>query len=285
VSPRKSAPPAFGAIESPRRAKVARGKVSSRDRHALYEASVQSPEAEIPFFDRVYQEWNGHLPYVLREDFCGTAALSAAWAKAHARNRAYGVDLHLPTLAWGRKHHLQPMGAEAERVQLLHGDVRTTRTPKADVTAALNFSYFVFHTREGLRDYFRSARSHLAPGGLLILDIFGGWEAQALVIEKRRRPGFTYLWEQTAFDPITHLTTFHIHFRFPDGTERKRAFTYHWRLWSVPEVREALIEAGFRRSRVYWEGTDHATMRGNGVFRRTERAVTTPGWIGYIVAG
>jgi hypothetical protein len=29
------------------------------------------------------------------------------------------------------------------------------------------------------------------------------------------------------------------------------AFIYHWRLWSVPELREAMAEAGLRRIEVY----------------------------------
>ncbi len=48
-----------------------------RDRHILYERSVQCPEADIRFFDRMYKERNGAPPRVLREDFCGTAANSA----------------------------------------------------------------------------------------------------------------------------------------------------------------------------------------------------------------
>ena len=31
------------------------------------------------------------------------------------------------------------------------------------------------------------------------------------------------------------------------------AFTYEWRLWAIPEVLEMLKEAGYAKSRVYWE--------------------------------
>jgi hypothetical protein len=31
------------------------------------------------------------------------------------------------------------------------------------------------------------------------------------------------------------------------------AFTYDWRIWSIPEVRDALMEVGFQDVRVYWE--------------------------------
>lgn len=259
---------------------------ASRDRHRLYEASVQCPSADIQFFDRVYKDWNGRKPRVLREDFCGTAAIAAEWVQSRSDNRAIGVDLDGPTLEWGRRRHIVPLPDEAAaRIELIQADVRAVRRPKADVVAALNFSYFVFHTRDGLREYLRAVRTSLAPDGIFLLDIFGGWEAQAQTTEKKPKAGFTYLWEQKSFDPITHLTRFHIHFRFRDGSTIQRAFTYDWRLWSVPEVREILLEAGFRRTVVYWEGTNLATGEGNGIFRRAERAPSTPGWIAYIAAG
>lgn len=256
-----------------------------RNKHELYEASVQSPEADIVFFDRIYKEWNGRLPQRLREDFCGTAAVCAAWVERRRDNRAVGVDLHRPTLDHGRNQHLAPLGPKADRVSLIEADVRAVRAPKVDVAVALNFSYMVFKQRDDLRDYFRAVKASLAPGGVYILDIFGGWDGQALKVEKRRKSGFTYVWQQAKFDPITHDTLFHIHFRFPDGSEMKRAFTYDWRLWSIPEVREVLAEAGFGETRVYWEGTDRKTRGGNGVFRRAERTESCPGWIAYIAAG
>jgi SAM-dependent methyltransferase len=257
----------------------------SRDRHALYEASVQCPEADVQFFDRIYREWNGALPRLLREDFCGTAATAAAWVRKRPDNEAIGIDLDGPTLAWGRRVHIEPLGEAASRLRIHQADVRSVKRPLADVTAALNFSYMVFHERDTLREYFRTSRAALAPRGVLILDIFGGWEAQALTTETRRKPGFTYAWEQAAYDPISGLTRFQIHFRFRDGSEMKRAFTYDWRLWTIPEVRELLAEAGFKKTVVYWEGTDLKTRGGNGIFRRTSRAQSCPGWVAYIVAG
>jgi SAM-dependent methyltransferase len=256
-----------------------------RDKHELYEASVQSPEADIHFFDRVYREWNGTLPRNLREDFCGTASVCAAWVRRRRDNLAVGIDLHLPTLEHGRLRHIAPLGVHAKRVTLVEADVRAVREPKVDLAAGLNFSYMALKTRDHLRDYFHAVRDSLAPRGLFVLDIFGGWNAQALHVEKRRKSGFTYVWHQASFDPITHDTRFHIHFRFPDGSEMTRAFTYDWRLWTIPEVCELLQEAGFAETRVYWEGTDHKTGSGNGIFRRTRKTESCPGWIAYIVAG
>jgi SAM-dependent methyltransferase len=255
-----------------------------RDRHYLYQTAVQSPEADIRFFDRVYGKRRGRKPSLMREDFCGTAHLSAGWVRTRRKNRAIGVDLDRETLEWGRRYNLAPLGEAARRVRLVCADVRRIRKPKVDLVAAMNFSYFVFKDRKTLQKYFEGVRKSLAPGGMLALDIFGGSNSQAEITEKKRLNGFTYVWEQVRFDPISHEVLFHIHFRFHGGGGISRAFVYDWRLWSIPEVREVLREAGFRTVEVYWEGTESDTGEGDGVFRLTRRTTNHPGWIAYIVA-
>jgi hypothetical protein len=245
----------------------------------------------VEFFERVYRAEFGRPPVMLREDFCAAAALCCEWVRGGRNRRAYGVDLDPEPLAWGREHNLAVLPAEARsRVELALHDARDGRGPKADVVAALNFSFFIFRTREALRGYFAAARRNLARRGVLVLDMMGGWEVmQEGKRDTRRiraaggRPGFTYLWEQARFDPITHAARYHIHFRFKDGSELRRAFTYDWRLWSVPEVRELLLEAGFHRADVYWEGTDRATGQGDGVWRKREHAASDPAWIACVV--
>jgi SAM-dependent methyltransferase len=261
-----------------------RNGVLPRDRHRLYQLAVQSPEADVRFMNRVYRGLRDRPAQTLKEDFCGTAALAAEWVRSRRKNRAIGVDLDRRALDWGRKNNVAPLGDGSSRIRLIQADVRAVRSPKVDVIAAMNFSYFVFKTRPELLDYFSNARASLAPGGVLVLDIFGGWEAQALETERKPLKGFTYVWEQTRFDPITSETLFHIHFRFKDGRWMRRAFTYDWRFWTIPEVRELLRDAGFSRTEVYWEGTETGTGEGNGVFRRTERIQNCPGWIAYLSA-
>ena len=71
---------------------------------------------------------------------------------------------------------------------------------------------------------------------------------------------------------------------FPDGSRLKRAFSYEWRLWTLPELREILEEAGFDPVTVYWQGTDEETGEGDGVFEPAEEGEPDPSWIVYIVA-
>ena len=268
------------------RAKARQGWRTARtsDRHELYELAVQEPSAEIAFIERVHRERRGTRPCVLREDFCGTGYAGCEWVRRRKGNRAWGVDLCARTMAWGKDRHGARLTVEQRaRMHWVRGDVRTARTEPADVVAALNFSYYVFKTRAGLVGYLRAALGNLRPGGVMVLDAYGGYESFSVTSEERDLDGFTYVWDTERYDPISGDVLNHIHFRFPDGTEMRRAFTYDWRLWTLPEVQEALLDAGFVRPTVYWEGTT-PKGEGDGVFRRATRGEACGGWIAYVVA-
>lgn len=256
------------------------------DRHSLYEEAVQNVEAEIDFVDRVYTKLRGCQASRLREDFCGTFASSCEWARRRSTNSAVGFDLHAPTLAWGKKHNLAKLEpAAASRVSPILCNVLTpTREGReVDIVLAMNFSYWIFKQREQLLGYFRTVRASLAPRGLFFLDHYGGWAAGKVQQDRRREKGFQYIWDQAHYDAITGDYVCHIHFKFRDGSMLRRAFTYHWRLWSLPEIRDLLLEAGFKRVTVYWEGDD-GKGAGNGVFRPTKHAEVCESFIDYIVA-
>jgi SAM-dependent methyltransferase len=266
----------------PKARKKSRFTARTADRHELYQLSVQAADYEVSFLNRLYRSHYGEKPLTMREDFCGTALLSAAWVESHSERTATGVDFHRPTLEWGRKRNVEPLGKAAERVTLTLGDVRTPRSGKFQIINALNFSYWVFETRAGLRDYFKVVRKGLAKDGLFLCDAYGGWEAQEPMLEPRRIPaGFVYVWDQHSFDPITQHVVNHIHFEFQDGTKMQKAFTYEWRFWTLPEIKELLLEAGFREVLVYW---DKAKSSKDESYRPSTRAENQPGWLAYIVA-
>lgn len=261
-------------------------KAERVDRYDLYLRAVQAPEHEIPIFDRAYRKHFGKPPRVLREDFCGTFAVCCEWVKSRPDRVAVGVDLDPEPLAWGKTRHLSELEIDQQkRVSLLQDDVRSVNGSKADVVTAQNFSFFVFKTRDELLTYFRAAYENLASKGVFVLDMMGGHESMEEDREEVTEfKGFDYVWDQVRFDPITHDCTFHIHFRFKDGSEMNRAFSYKWRFWMLPEVRELLEEAGFSRVDIYWEGTDPKTGEGNDVFRIRRQAPGDPAWICYVVA-
>ena len=262
------------------------GKQARRaDKYDLYQRAVQVPESDVRFLRRIFKANFGRPARSLREDFCGAAALCCAWVLDHPDNVAYGVDLDPEPIAWGRAHNLSDLPEEAQcSVRLLEGDVRTVSHPKVDITVGFNFSYFLFKERAELLRYFRKARTTLKPEGLFAIDVFGGWEAHRTMEEETDLDDFTYCWEQAKYDPIAMELLCHIHFDFPDGSRLRKAFSYDWRLWSIPELRELLADAGFALSEVYWEGTCRHTGEPNDVFTKREKAQYDPAWIAYLVA-
>jgi SAM-dependent methyltransferase len=221
------------------------------DRHALYETAVQQPIAVIQLIERLLGA-RRHEPLTLREDFCGTAFLSATWVRSGPDRRAVAVDADRRLIAYARRRHQLPLGAAAGRLRLAHARVLNCRA-RADVVASLNFSHYIHHDRAALLRYFRHVRRVLRPGGLFLLDSYGGPGAIAPCTDRRDYGDFTYLWQQESFDPLTHRVVNRIHFRFRDGSTIRDAFTYNWRLWSVAELREALHETGFSRLRACYE--------------------------------
>ena len=268
-----------------RRRARARGSLASRaDKYALYELSVQDVETEIDFVDHTYRSLRGRRPRRLREDFCGTAGAACEFARRRNTNRAVGVDLDPEPLAWGREHNVARLGPAADRIELLQADVRRVKCDPVDVVLAMNFSYWIFETRKSMRDYFRRVRRGLEADGLFLLDAYGGHESFRVMRERTKHEDFTYTWDQADYDPVSGHMQCHIHFSFPDGSRLKRAFSYEWRLWTLPEILELLDEAGFSRRTVYWQGTDEETGQGNGEFSPAERGDPDPAWIAYIVA-
>ena len=261
------------------------------DRHVLYQHAVQAPDYEVEFFEDRYKELRGKKPRSLREDFCGTALLCVEWCKSHPKRTALGVDLCADTLAWGKEHNLKPAGRDVNsRIELRHANVLDVKEPRVDITSAMNFSYCVFKTRGALRHYFETVRAGLKDDGIFILDLLGGTETMNAVEEEREIEGqnFVYIWDQAEFNPITHDFVCHIHFRFPDGSKLE-AFSYEWRLWTLPEVREVLFEAGFSRVRVYWEEFEEDEenedeMVGTGNYVETTVTENQEAWIVYIIA-
>jgi len=256
------------------------------DIHELYELSVQNVENEVEFMQTTFKSLRGRTAYLYREDFCGTASASCQWVRQGSDYQAIGVDIEPSVLEWGRKNRVSKLSSEDQaRVSLIESDVLTVETPKVDLLAAFNFSFFIFDSRDTLRTYFEKAHASLKDDGVFFCDMFGGPEAQEETKEKtkHKKHGFSYIWHQAKFHPITNFIRCHIHFHFKDGSKLKKAFTYEWRLWSAPEIKELLLEAGFKTATVYWEGEDEEGD-GNGEFAPDERGVADLAWIAYIVA-
>jgi SAM-dependent methyltransferase len=242
------------------------------DKFSLYELCAQNPPRDARLLRAIWADGQrshraaARTDLILGEDFCGTAALSRAWCDLLARGCAVAVDRDPATIAQARG-----LGREDARLRLVTADVHRVRE-RVDLIAVLNFSICELHERRGLVRYLRHARSRLRPGGCLICDVYGGVDAfETGMLDQRIRPPqklpdgsphparrdrITYSWEQRSADPFTGRVVNAMHFdvRSPGGSKPFgiiNAFVYDWRLWSVPELREAMLEAGFARTDVY----------------------------------
>lgn len=254
------------------------------DRYALYQLCAQSPERDAKVIAAIHADQagatRGKAPrtagLILGEDFCADAALALAWCRLNTSNRAVAVDHDASVLARA-KHH--------PRLQRVHSDVMHASL-RADLIAVLNFSICELHARRSLVAYLSHARERLAHSnrgggaGTFLCDIYAGPDAGTLgtqwqTFETPDGTRVRYAWEQRVYDPLTARVVNAMHFEVRParvGTKRpatkqpatkppaKRAaatlrlhdaFVYHWRLWSVPELRDAMIEAGFARTLVY----------------------------------
>ena len=259
------------------------------DKYICYQKSVQSPEHEVDFFEQAFKEEFGRTPKTLREDFCGTYAICCDWVKRGRERTSLGIDLDPEPIDWGTEHNFSPLTPhQKERVKILQQDVRQKNRPRVDVLAAQNFSFWYFKTRAELLEYFKVARANMADQSVMIMDMMGGGgcyeegRVDKRTIKKGKK-GFRYFWTQESFNPVTADCVFHISFKFADGSKMKKAFTYEWRFWTIPEVRELLEEAGFSHSYVYFdrEGEDGEDT---GEWFRTEEYPSHESWIAYVVA-
>ncbi len=220
----------------------------------LYELCV----TDAPRLARFAKAAHGRKPRVLREDFSGTAALAKEWGRAYGS--AVAVDQDAKPLA----------RAKGPSVRAVRADVLRCRV-KADIIAATNFPLGYFHQRGDLVRYLKHARSCLNPRGVLLADLYGGRDAMRPLNIGRKLRGpagqrVEYTWEQRETDPATNLVLDTLSFVVTASGKAKRypdAFVYHWRIWSIPEVRDAMMDAGFRAVDVYARMGDAIDSDGN----------------------
>jgi hypothetical protein len=238
------------------------------DRFDLYELTVQSPSRLVPFLRAIH----GREPRILGEDFAGTAAVSREWVSSIAGASAIAVDIDRDVLSRAGACDRLSTGAH-DRLRTVVADVRAPTSDAlapADVIFAGNFSIGELATRRELVEYLRRSRARLNEHGVFVCDTYGG--ASAFRIGAIERSHFTqdgarirYTWEQRRIDPLTARVENALHFRVERAgeivLEITDAFVYRWRLWSVPEIRDALEDAGFSASEVRSELSSDESSR------------------------
>lgn len=222
----------------------------SLDRHDLYELCVQSPVDLVGMISGIH----GGSPRVLGEDFAGTAALSHLWIDSHPKRRAIAIDLDAEALARHGEHvRISKLTRDVHRVSLASLD-------PCDAIFVGNFSIGYMHERHDLVKYLKRCAKRLKRRGVFVCDTYGGSSTFTTghVQREHRTPDgrrVQYTWEQREADLITGLVTNAMHFQVDrDGDVELRiadAFIYHWRIWSIPELTDAMLEAGFQDVEIY----------------------------------
>ncbi len=257
-------------------------------KHLLYEHSVQSPRWQVEYLPQVHRLLTGRNALRFREDFCGSGKIACEWVKKSSRHFAQGLDLDDEVLAYANEVNRAALDPKAQtRMEFLKKNVLTARNGDFDWIGAFNFSFYIFHERAQLLKYARSAYRALASSGTFYLEMAGGFGfTEPFQDEKKVKvPGVgavQQIWEQHGFDPISAVGDYSIHFQLPDGQWLNDAFTYHWRIWALREVREILVEAGFDETVVLWEKPNRKG-EGSGEFEIREDAEQMASWVAYIV--
>ncbi len=254
----------------------------------LYEATVQSPRWQVDYLPQFHEWLTGRAPLTMREDFCGTGRISCEWVKKSPKHRAVGLDLDPETLAYADTFNRSRVGAaENKRLSFLLQDVLVPTREKFDTVGAYNFSFFIFHERQMMLKYVRAVLKSLKSKGTFFLELAGGEGFLDRMTEDKvvRVPGIgkiKQVWEQHDFDPISCVSDYSIHFRLPNGTWMNDAFTYHWRIWGIRELRDILHEAGFKKTVVLWE-TANRKGNGTGEYLPSETGDHAHAWVAYVV--
>ena len=268
-----------------------------------YRWAVQDPQRQAAVLAEIHRRRRGAEAWILREDFAGNAADSVAFVAQEPGRRAIAVDADATTIVHGRQRAGRLLGRKASAIDWHCADVHAVgppAVPAADLLSVLNFSIGYLHDRKALLRYLGHARESLAHGGVLVANLFGGPDALRAGTERRRvEPGrergqrralapFDYLWETRAFDAVRGRIDCRIHFEWTDNDghlqRTEDAFRYDWRLWSPPELIEALAEAGFRKPEL-WRHTARDTRNGLRVFLGPVRSLrNAPLWTAYVVA-
>lgn len=253
------------------------------EKHKLYELSVQCHETDIDFIADEFKKFRGRVPFSLREDFGGTAAMACDWVKQSKEHKAWGIDFDQEPITYGKEVHYAKLNDdEKKRMTYIEGNVLDDYAFKSDVVVAFNFSYFIFKKRKQLLNYFKKVRDGLDDDGAFFIDLFGGTECRQELIEETEHDDHSYFWDCDSYNPMTGEVLYYIHFE-KNGVKYEKAFTYDWRHWGLAELRDILEDAGFSKVITYWEGDDDDGS-GDGHFHESEKEENCESWVTYMCA-
>lgn len=227
---------------------------------ACYEEAIQNPRKDVLFLTKTFQSEFHQKAIWLREDFCGTAAISREFIRSDFERFAVGVDIDSVAIDWCLKQGLSTLPSGSDRLELVVADCREYEDKRSyDVISANNYSLFLLTTRVDLLRYLKHVKCCLNPShGMFICDITGGSDCFEKRKVKRQRNNLVYIWEQDSYNFVDASWQCSLSFQFRDGSALKRCFKYTWRLWTLAEIMDALYEVGFTKMRIWFSDLDEA---------------------------
>ncbi|KAL2620822.1 hypothetical protein R1flu_001027 [Riccia fluitans] len=189
----------------------------------------------------------------------------------------------------------QSVSDEVEEEAKQKRDGGTQELPRADMICAFNYSCCCLQKRAELVRYFRQVLKSISEdGGIFAMDLYGGTSSECALKLRRRFETFSYTWEQEEFDVINRTTRISLHFRLNNNQGMIRhAFSYYWRLWTLPEVKECLLEAGFNEVHFWMKEMSDTRERDDDVdtevdskakYEEVTSFLQEDAWNAYIVA-
>ncbi len=221
----------------------------------------------VPFYDLDVGRFREDLPFYraladrtgdpILELGCGTGRVLLSLAEAG--HRVTGVDLSAAMLARARARLREASAAVAERVELVHQDVRELSLAERGFRLAfwaIN-SFYHLETLEDQRRALSQVRDHLASGGLVVIDGFNptpellregdGRPLLEGILEDPEEGGRILKWTAWQTDPALQIQdVLFLYERIrADGTSERHALPFRLRYLHPGEGRLLLEDAGF----------------------------------------
>jgi len=163
-----------------------------------------------------------------------------------------GVDMSEEMLSIARS---QPLNhSTAQQLNFLHGDIRTFRMDKKFETTISLFHVMSYQTtNEDFLSALRTAKAHLASGGIYIFDFWYGpavlTDRPAVRVKKLEDDQIQVI---RLAEPVMHANKNLVDVNYTVWIKDKKSTmteeireTHHMRYWFLPEIEHLIKEAGF----------------------------------------
>lgn len=206
----------------------------------------------VNYVERIFRRFR-QRPRVILDLACGTGIPTILFAQRGYRLFAVDRSPEMLSVLAAKKGDLP--------IQLINADIRDFVLPEpVDAAISLYDSINYLLTPEDLTRCFHCVQQALLPGCIFVFDmntLYGlkqQWGTRTLTRENEE---LVSIW-QCRFDPETNISDLHLTFweKLPDGTLGTKYEEKHQeRAYTTNEVRTALKNAGFEKTRIFHHGT------------------------------